>query len=63
MDITIASVTQTYCPTNRPLVSVQIHSFLCYCDSRGYLIEGNTFEIFGEQLIGYKGSTTMNVDP
>ena len=63
MDIATASVTQTHCPANRPLVGVQIHSFLRYRDSRGYLIEGNTFEMFGEQLTGCEGSSAMNVDP
>jgi len=63
MDISTASVTATHCPANRPLVGVQLHSFLRTRDSRGYLVEGNTFERFGESVTQCKGSSAMNIDP
>jgi len=62
-DIATSEITQTHCPANRPLVGIQIHSFLRYRDSRGYLVEGCKFEMFGEKLTGCEGSSAMNVDP
>ena len=63
MDIATTSATQLHYPANWPLIGVQIHSFLLYRDSREYLIEGNTFEMFIEQLTGCEGSTAMDVEP
>jgi len=63
MDVTTASVKKSHCPAFRPLVGVQLHSYLRYRDSRGYLIENNTFEMYGETLTGCEGSSAMNIDP
>lgn len=53
---------KSHCPAYRPLVGVQLHSFLRYRDSKGYLLSNVTFEDFGEE-IGCVGSTAIEMDP
>jgi len=58
----LAQKTASHCPAYRPLVGIQLHSFLRYRDSRGYLLENVEFKNFGAWL-GCANSTAMDVDP
>jgi len=53
----------SHCPAFRPLVGIQLHSYLRYRDSDGYIVENIKFEKFGETLTGCEASTAMNIDP
>ena len=52
---------KSHCPAWRPLVGVQLHSFLRYRDSKGYKLENVTFEDFGTET-GCVGSTAIEMD-
>lgn len=58
-----ASNTKSHCPASRPNVGVQLHSYLRFRDSRGYILRNITFEQFGEELTDCKGSVGIDLDP
>jgi len=53
---------KSHCPAYRPLVGIQLHSFLRYRDSDGYIIENITFSDYGES-IGCTDSSAIEMDP
>jgi len=52
---------KSHCPAWRPLTGIQLHSFLRYRDSKGYLIKNVTFNHFGED-VGCYGSCAIEMD-
>ena len=52
---------QSHCPAWVPLVGIQLHSLLCYRDSKGYVLSNVTFENYGEETGGY-GSVAIEMD-
>jgi len=52
---------KSHCPAYRPLVGIQLHSFLRYRDSKGYTLTNVTFEHFGEAT-GCVGSVSIEMD-
>ena len=58
-----ASNTKSHCPASRPNVGVQLHSYLRYRNSRGYILRNITFEQFGEEITGCIGSVGIDLDP
>ena len=52
---------KSHCPAWRPMVGIQLHSFLRFRDSKGYQLKNLTFQDFGEE-IGCVGSTALEMD-
>ena len=52
---------KSHCPAWRPLVGIQLHSFLRYRDSKGYHLQNITFNHFGAS-VGCVGSTALEMD-
>mmetsp|Transcript_29790 Transcript_29790/g.44184 ORF Transcript_29790/g.44184 Transcript_29790/m.44184 type:complete len:1743 (-) Transcript_29790:270-5498(-) len=58
-----ATKAKSHCPAYRPLIGIQLHSFLRYRDSKGYTLENIKFENFGESLTGCVNSSSIDIDP
>lgn len=58
-----ASNTKSHCPATRPNVGLQLHSYLRFRDSHGYVIRNITFDQFGEDVTGCLGSVGIDLDP
>jgi len=52
----------SHCPAGIPLVGIQLHSFLRYRDSKGYVLTNVTFENFGEEDTECIGSVAIEMD-
>jgi len=52
----------SHCPAWLPLVGIQLHSFLRYRDSKGFVLTNVTFENFGEEDTGCIGSVAIDMD-
>jgi len=58
-----ASGKQSHCPAYRPMVGIQLHSYLRYRDSTGYIIDNVRFEKLGYTVSGCHWSAAINIDP
>jgi len=58
-----ATNTKSHCPASRPNVGLQLHSYLRFRDSHGYVIKNITFDQFGEDITGCEGSVGIDLDP